>query len=268
MIEFPFCKINLGLHILRKREDGYHDIETCFYPVPWRDILEIIPSNINRFEATGLTIPGKPEDNIVVKAYNLLKKDFNLRPVQIHLHKIIPNGAGLGGGSSDGSHALKLLNMIFDLGLSTEKFNQYALTLGSDCPFFIQKGPMLASGRGEILKSISIDLKGLTLVIVKPPISVSTAEAYSNIQPNSNYQALITVLAQPLSSWKTLLRNDFEDSVFEKHPTISQIKNTLYQLGAAYASMSGSGSSVFALFEKNISLDNHFKGLIVWQTTL
>ena len=268
MIDFPFCKINLGLQVLRKRADGFHDIETCFYPVPWNDILEIVPANSNKFDITGLSIPGDLSNNIVLKAYNLLKKDFELEPCHIHLHKILPLGAGLGGGSSDGAHTLKLLGHIFELRLPGEKLKSYSARLGSDCPFFLDYSPQLAVGRGEILNPISINLSGLTLVIVKPPVSVSTTEAYSGIHPEDSGKSLASVLEEPLVIWKQILKNDFEKSIFAKYPIISEIKNKLYELGAIYASMSGSGSSVFGLFENYIEMEKHFDGSILWQKKL
>ena len=185
MVSFPPCKINLGLNVVSKRSDGYHDIETCFYPVPLTDALEIIKADRFSFTASGNTIPGDAANNLCIKAYELLRRDFNLAPVAIHLHKIIPTGAGLGGGSSDGAHALRLLNVIFDLKLSGEKLKDYALQLGSDCPFFIENKPMFGSGRGEVLRDISLDLSGRFIVLVKPNEHVSTAEAYAGVTPAS-----------------------------------------------------------------------------------
>jgi 4-diphosphocytidyl-2-C-methyl-D-erythritol kinase len=270
MISFPNCKINLGLRVINKREDGYHNIETCFFPVQWKDILEIIPAEKTSIHLTGIEIPGDVNSNIVLKAYELLKKDFSIDPVTIHLHKIIPHGAGLGGGSSDGAYALRLLNVIFGLNLSVEKMKDYALKLGSDCPFFIESIPMLASGRGEVLKPHSISLSGFTLVIVKPDIQVSTVQAYAGISPQSAINTLESILHKPITQWKELLRNDFEESVFKQHPSISSIKQKLYQLGAVYASMSGSGSAVYGLFDANrMTIPNtEFKEMMVWSGQL
>ncbi|HTJ52823.1 MAG TPA: 4-(cytidine 5'-diphospho)-2-C-methyl-D-erythritol kinase [Cyclobacteriaceae bacterium] len=251
MVSFPPCKINLGLNIIRKRSDGYHDIETCFYPVPWTDILEIIVSDQVTFASTGLTIPGNTDDNLCLKAYYLIKKDFDIAPVKIHLHKIIPTGAGLGGGSSDAAFTLRMLNEIFKLNLSTTQLLSYASQLGSDCAFFIQDKPMLGEGRGEILSEIDVDLKGKFLVIVKPDVHVSTANAYAGVKPEVPSVRLKNVLEKRTHEWRRSLKNDFEESVFIRYPEIKEIKEKLYSEDALYASMSGSGSAVFGIFEKN-----------------
>ena len=264
MVVFPHCKINLGLHVISKREDGYHTIETCFYPVPWRDILEIIPAKEFSFTSSGAIIPGKEEDNLCIKAYHLLKTQFNLDPVKIHLHKVIPSGAGLGGGSSDAAFALRLLNSVFDLKLNGQQLRGYASQLGSDCSFFIEDKPMLGSGRGEQLVDLSLSLKGLYLVIVKPDIHVSTAEAYAGVKPQVAHQTLAKVLSQPVGEWKHLLFNDFEKSVFAKYPAIEIIKNELYNQGAIYASMSGSGSAVFGIFRLQTERSHQFNGMHYW----
>lgn len=268
MISFPPCKINLGLNVVLKRQDGYHEIETCFYPVSWTDILEIIPSNTLEFKQSGISIDGKAEDNLCVKAYQLLRADFDLPPVKIHLHKVIPMGAGLGGGSSDGAHTLRLLNTIFNLGITTALLKEYASRLGSDCAFFIEDKPMLGTGRGEILEDAKVDLKGKFIMIVKPNVHISTAEAYSSIRPTFNQNRIKDVAEMDISTWKSLLRNDFEKSVFEKHPLISDIKERLYQEGATYASMSGSGSAVYGIFEKPVELKNLFPNLKYWSGLL
>lgn len=254
MVCFPPCKINLGLQIINKRTDGYHDLETCFYPVPWTDILEIIKSDVFSFTTSGSAIPGKQEENLCVKAYELLKKDFSLIPVRIHLHKIIPTGAGLGGGSSDAAHTLRLLNAIFELQLSEEKLMSYAAQLGSDCSFFIQDKPMLGTGRGEILREMTDLLRGNYLVMIKPDIHVSTVEAYAGIHPKTPVHSVDFIMEQPLTKWKFLLKNDFEETVFEKFPAIKEIKDMLYSRGAVYASMSGTGSAVFGIFDQEIDL--------------
>jgi 4-diphosphocytidyl-2-C-methyl-D-erythritol kinase len=265
MIAFPPCKINLGLHIISKRPDGFHDLETCFYPIPWTDILEIIPSKELVFTSSGNPIPGKAEDNLCLKAYHLLKTDFDIAPVKIHLHKIIPIGAGLGGGSSDAAYTLRLLNDIFNLSLSVDQLKDYASKLGSDCSFFVQDKPMIGHGKGEILTEIDISLKGFYLVFVKPLIHISTQEAYSGITPKQPLIKINDILKQPVTNWKGILKNDFEESVFKKHPTIAEVKAKLYSSGAIYSSMSGSGSSVFALFEKPVQLRNEFVGMEYWE---
>ena len=268
MLAFPPCKINLGLRVVDKRNDGYHNIDTCFYPVLWNDILEIIPAPETSITFSGIDIPGKATSNIVLKAYNLLKVAYGIGPVKIHLHKIIPHSAGLGGGSSDGAYALKILDEIFQLRLSDERLRAFALKLGSDCPFFIDPRPMLAWGRGEILRSLSLKLSGYTLVIVKPSLSVSTEEAYEGIKPLKPVRALEFILAESISKWPDALVNDFEEPVFKKYPLIKDIKTKLYNAGAVYACMSGSGSAVFGLFEKSIPVTGLFSDCTVWQGQL
>jgi 4-diphosphocytidyl-2-C-methyl-D-erythritol kinase len=250
MVSFPPCKINLGLNILRKRSDGFHEIETCFFPVPFTDILEIIKSKTFSFSSSGISIPGGAENNLCVRAYELLNRDYLLPPVKIHLHKAIPAGAGLGGGSSDAAHMLRLLNGLFNLGITNEILYKYAASLGSDCAFFISDEPMTARGRGEILAPVSLGLSGKALVLMNPGVHVSTAEAYAGVTPAVPVVSVAEVLHLPISSWKELLRNDFEPSVFSKFPQIGELKTFLYSQGAQYASMSGSGSSVFGIFER------------------
>lgn len=254
MISFPPCKINLGLKVIAKRPDGYHSIETCFYPVPWTDVLEIIPSEgQTTFTSSGISIPGSAHENLCLKAYHLLREKFELPPVKIHLHKVVPIGAGLGGGSSDAAHTLQLLNSVFNLQLSTDQLSAYALQLGSDCPFFIHNQPMLGSGRGEELSLVQKVLSGKFIVIVKPDLHISTAEAYSNVKPRIPEKAIRDIIEKsPMHTWREELKNDFEDSIFQKYPTLNEIKKTFYQHGALYASMSGSGSAVFGIFEKEI----------------
>jgi 4-diphosphocytidyl-2-C-methyl-D-erythritol kinase len=265
MVAFPPCKINLGLNILRKRQDGYHDISTCFYPVPWTDVLEIIISDQLTFTSTGNIIPGEREDNLCLKAYRLLKDDFDISSVAIHLHKIIPTGAGLGGGSADAAYTLRLLNTIFNLRLSIDRLSHYASQLGSDCSFFVQDKPMLGSERGEVLSAINVDLKGKFLVIVKPAVHISTADAYAGVKPEVPKSNLQDILEnKTLSQWKVLLKNDFEESVFQKHPAIKKIKEDLYSLGAIYASMSGSGSSVFGIFDGTVEVKGKLGNYSTW----
>ena len=254
MIVFPNCKINLGLHILRKRADEYHDLETVFYPVRFTDILELIPDRSTTdqpvtYSQSGLEIQGNPLDNLCVRAYQLLKKDYPaLPPVKMHLHKVIPTGAGLGGGSADAAFTLQLLNDYFKLELSTDQLLHYALSLGSDCSFFIQNKPAYATGRGELLEPVSVDLTGYTLVIVNPGIHVPTAKAFAGIRPALPEKSLKEIIAQPVSSWADDLVNDFEKPIFYQYPEIAAIKDELYRAGAVYASMSGSGSTVYGLF--------------------
>lgn len=276
MLSFPNCKINLGLNILRKRSDGYHDLETIFYPIAIRDALEILsvpplddirtvseryqngeslssppplPDKI-AFSVTGLPVSGEVQDNLCLKAYHLLKKDFpELPPVRIHLHKAIPMGAGLGGGSSNGAFTLQLLNKKFNLGISKDKLAVYALQLGSDCPFFLHNQPCYATGRGEMLEDIALDLSHYSFLVVNPGIHINTGWAFSNIIPRDAKQSrLKEAIQQPISSWKTELTNDFEKPVFDLYPEIKSIRDTLYKEGALYAAMSGSGSTVFGIF--------------------
>lgn len=259
MIVFPNCKINLGLNIIRKRADGFHDLETVFHPIIIRDVLEIIQaSDIQhaassiQFSATGLEIDGgSTSNNLCVKAYNLLKQDFpQLPPVQMHLHKTIPMGAGLGGGSADGAFALKLLNNKFNLGLSQQQLINYALQLGSDCPFFLLNKPCFATSRGEMMGEIELDLSAYQFVIVNPGIHINTGWAFSQIVPSTPQKSIAEIIQQPMATWKDELVNDFEQAVSSTHPAISSIKEQLYAAGAAYASMSGSGSTVFGIFNK------------------
>lgn len=261
MVAFPHCKINLGLHVISKRDDGYHNIETCFYPVPWTDILEIIPAKEFAFTCSGSVIPGKEEENLCIKAYRLLQSHYNLDPVKIHLHKVLPTGAGLGGGSSDAAFTFRLLNTIFDLKLTNNQLRDFASQIGSDCPFFIEDKPMLGSGRGELLSEITLTLKGYYLVLIKPDIHVSTADAYAGVIPQFPVHHLSMILNYPIKEWKDILLNDFEKSVFQKYPAIESIKKDLYDQGALYASMSGSGSSVFGIFQSRIELSHQWKGM-------
>jgi len=269
MVSFPHSKINLGLHVVSKREDGFHNIETCFYPIPWCDVLEIIPSDTISFTNTGLSIPGQPEENLCLKAYYLLRDDFDLPSINMHLHKIVPMGAGLGGGSSDGVNVLIMLNDIFELKLSSDQLAGYSIRLGSDCTFFMHKGPMLGTGRGEILSPVSISLKGKFIVVVKPDVHVSTQEAYQGIKPSMPELPLSTILTNhSMSDWQHLLYNDFERVVFNRYPLVGKIKEQLYIEGAMYSSMSGSGSSVFGIFENPIDLQNNFREYIYWSGSL
>lgn len=265
MIVFPNCKINLGLHILRKRPDGFHDLETVFYPVPWQDALEIVqhpsPASETEFTASGLTVDAPPGEISCVKAYGLLKKDFpDLPSVRMHLHKTIPSGAGLGGGSSDAAFALSLLNKKFGLGLNEASLMGYALQLGSDCPFFIRNQPCHATGRGENLEPVHLDLSGYKMILVHPKLHVATGKAFSGVHPLSGRTSIKEIIQKPVTQWKDLLINDFEDSIFTEYPLIRQIKEELYRQGAIYASMSGSGSTVFGLFSKETPTPAGFPG--------
>lgn len=263
MIVFPNCKINLGLHILRKRADGFHDLETVFYPISLQDALEVIQNSSSspdiQFNASGLKIESSTEENICFKAYRLLKKDFpELPSVKMHLHKVIPSGAGLGGGSSDGAFTLTLLNKKFNLGLTEEQLIRYALQLGSDCPFFIKNKSCYATGRGEKLEEIELNLSRYKIVLIYPGIHINTGKAFSKITPSEQRTSIKEIIKKPVKEWKEVLKNDFEETVFAEYPEIKMIKEKIYQQGAVYASMSGSGSTVYGLIEKNAQLQFDF----------
>lgn len=259
MIAFPNAKINIGLHVTGKRPDGYHNIESCFYPAPWSDVLEIVASDSFKFAVTGLPIPGDASENLCIRAYNMLKSEFGIGPVRMHLHKIIPTGAGLGGGSSDGAFALKIINELFDLKLSVPELEAKALELGSDCPFFIKNKPVFVSGRGEKFLPLRNFLEGKYICLVNPGIPIPTGEAYRGINAYSKENSLRPVIEnEPAEAWKEKIRNDFETFVFKKHPEIARIKETLYAKGAIYSAMTGSGSTVYGLFDFYPELHSKF----------
>ena len=265
MVVFPNCKINLGLQILAKRNDGFHNIETVFYPIQLKDALEIIPSDSTEqviFSSSGYPINGNTKDNLCLRAYYLLKKDFPHLPfVKIHLHKNIPMGAGLGGGSADAAFTFQLLNNLFCLNIPVNRLLDYSLQLGSDCPFFIMNTPCLGLGRGELLEEIKLDLSAYKIVIVNPGIHINTGEAFANLNLETNdpnHISLHNIIQQPIETWQHNLKNDFEIPVFKKHPVIKNIKEALYKQSAIYAAMSGTGSTVFGLFKKEESPDLNF----------
>lgn len=269
MIRFPIAKINLGLNVVARRPDGYHDLETVFYPVPIKDALEVqvmdelFPSAYDcDLKVTNLNIEGDEQKNLVVRAYNLLKRDFpQMGRVHAHLYKAIPTQAGMGGGSSDCAAMILLLNDLFGLKLSEQQMIDYAAKLGADCAFFIIGKPAYAEGIGEKLVPIDLNLSGYHLGVVRPDIPVSTKEAFSLVKPMRPTENCREVVAQPVGTWRERLTNDFEQSVFALHPEIGQIKEQLYALGADYAAMSGSGSALFGLFQKEIALEETFKGM-------
>jgi 4-diphosphocytidyl-2-C-methyl-D-erythritol kinase len=270
MLVFPNSKINLGLYVTEKRSDGFHNLETIFYPIPLNDIVEVIKRKDNLtekvlFTNTGITVDCSADKNLCIKAYNLLDNDFALPPVEIILHKAVPMGAGLGGGSADAAFTLSLLNGMFGLGLDQEKLAGYASQLGSDCAFFIYNIPMLGTGRGEILEPVNISLKGYSLVLVKPDIHVGTAEAYRGVKLEKPELPLTEIISRPVYEWKTWLKNNFEENIFRNHPAIAAIKEKLYDSGALYACMSGSGSTVFGIFEKPAGLERQFQGCFYWE---
>ncbi len=250
MIVFPNAKINIGLNVVSKRCDGYHDIATVFYPVKLYDILEFAVAEKTELSATGITLGEHTDSNLVLKAYHILKHDFNLPEIKFHLHKNIPLCAGLGGGSSDAAYTLKALNSFFNLGITSEKLQDYAAILGADCPFFIDNQPAFATETGNRLTPLNIDLNQYETVILKPPVSVSTAEAYKNISPKKPDFCLKDLCHLPIEQWKNIVHNDFEPYVFSAFPIVGELKEMLYNMGALYASMSGSGSAVYGIFHR------------------
>ncbi len=248
MILFPPAKINLGLNILRKRTDGYHDIESCMVEIPFTDILEVTKADSFEFLQTGITISGIGGTNLCEKAYQLLRREYEIGPVYIHLRKQIPVGAGLGGGSADATYTLLALNQLFHLQLSLQKLKELSSELGSDCPFFIEGLLQIAQGRGEELSTIELDLSKFYLVLLNPGIHVGTKEAYDGVSINDAAVSVHETLQKPIQQWCDLLKNDFETSVFQLYPEIQKLKESLYESGASYAAMSGSGSSVFGIF--------------------
>lgn len=268
---FPNAKINLGLNIVNKRSDGYHDIETIFYPVHFMTdelVIEKVDSSAGSeavFYNSGLDVGGAPDDNLVVRAFRSIQKDFDLPEVSLSLLKRIPFGAGLGGGSADAAFTLKAVNTLFGLDLSDDDLEVYASRIGADCPFFIKNKPVFASGTGNVFTPVGLSLEGYYLVLVKPDIHVSTPAAYSMVKPAKPEVSLMECVKMPVSAWKNYIVNDFEKPVFEKYPEIGMIKDTLYDQGAVYASMSGSGSSVFGLFDSAPVVDNVFKRYAAFQ---
>jgi 4-diphosphocytidyl-2-C-methyl-D-erythritol kinase len=254
MIAFPNAKINLGLNIVRKRADGYHDLETIFYPVRINDVLEVIEATELSFTSSGLEIPGDLQSNICLKAYDLLSRHLTLPPVHIHLHKNIPIGAGLGGGSADASFFIKLMNEKFSLGLSREGMEGYASQLGADCAFFIRNEAVFAFEKGDRFEDVQLDLSRYFIVLVMPDIHVETSAAFKGIVPRQPAQSLKDLIKGDVSQWQKTLVNDFEPGIINQHPVIGFIKESLYRSGAIYASMSGSGAAVFGIFESRLKL--------------
>ncbi len=268
MLTFPNAKINLGLRITDKRPDGFHTLQSCFYPVGWTDALEVIPATAFSFSSSGLPIPGDVSANLCVRAYTLLRTDYALPPVQMHLHKLVPIGAGLGGGSADAAFALKLLNERFSLGLSVAQLEAYARQLGSDCAFFVQNRPMYCTEKGDVFAEIAVDLSGYYVQLVYPNLAISTAEAYAGIHPRRPATPLRDQLLAPIETWRGTIHNDFEDSLFRVYPLLSEIKQELYASGAVYASMSGSGSTVYGIFNTPPNRSNQFARYRVWKGKL
>ena len=264
MILFPSAKINLGLNVLFKREDGFHEIDSCMLSIPLLDVLEILPSEHFEFKQTGLKIDSTDANNLIVRAYELFKSKFNLPPVYMHLQKHIPMGAGLGGGSADASYTLIGLNQLFDLKLTEKELMDFAGHLGSDCPFFILDKPQIASGRGEILNEFTLNLNGYFLKVINPGLHIGTKEAYEGVQFSEQNKSVKDILNQPMETWKNDLKNDFETSAFQKYPQLAEIKKQLYNEGSIYASMTGSGSTLYGIFKvkPELTFSNDFEKII------
>jgi len=254
MIVFPNAKINIGLNILNRRSDGYHNLETIFFPVKVKDALEVIESDELSFESSGIEIPGHANENLCLKAFHLINDDYDIPPVAIHLHKGIPIGAGLGGGSADAAFFIKLINEKFGLDLSVAQMENYARALGADCAFFIRNQPVFAFAKGDEFADVDLDLSGYYIVLVMPPVHVSTGEAYRGVKPHQPEISLKELSSKPIDQWRGFIKNDFEESIFKNHPSIRGVKSALYEAGALYASMSGSGASVYGIFNKEVSL--------------
>lgn len=253
MITHPNCKINIGLHVTSRRPDGYHELETVFYPIMLCDTLSIDLADDFRFSQDGIVVDCPDEENICVKAYRMMRLEYpQIGDVHIHLDKKIPFGAGLGGGSSDAAHVITMVNEVFNLGLDTDTMCRLAKRIGADCPFFIQNRPCYASGIGDQLKPIVCQspIRNYKIVLLKPPVSVSTADAYRGVKPHPSTIDLREALKEPIESWRDLIVNDFEATVFPKYPIIGDLKGQLYDKGAVYASMSGSGSALYGFFKE------------------
>ncbi|MDC1106899.1 4-(cytidine 5'-diphospho)-2-C-methyl-D-erythritol kinase [Prolixibacteraceae bacterium] len=269
MLYFPNAKINIGLNVVSKRDDGFHNLSTLFYPLQLCDGLEIVENGLDhtRFTQSGLIIEGNLTDNLVYRAYQLINERYDIPHIDIHLHKKVPFGAGLGGGSADASFMLKALNEMFELSICTQELIDLSLTLGSDCPFFILNRPSLAKGKGEVLALSELSLSGYRLVLINPNIMVSTPEAFRYVTPHDPEISLNDAIKLPVKEWKQKVKNDFEKSVFSQYPAIQELKEMLYAEGAEYVSMSGSGSSVFGLFRIDVdwNRDAFDPSYFVWE---
>lgn len=271
MIVFPNAKINLGLNVVERRDDGYHNIESLFYPISLNDSLELLFDTSKddcTFTSTGLTLDCDEDENLVVKAYALLKERYNIGGVKIHLHKTIPSGAGLGGGSSDATFTLKVLNEMFELGINTEELKKLAVQLGADCPFFIDNTPSFISGIGDVIEPANIDLSGYYIAVVKPDLHVPTAAAYKNVTPMMPGLTIGEIMRKDISYWPEFLTNDFEKSVFDEYPEIEEIKRKLNSKGALYVAMSGSGSAVYSIHKREPNISDFPKSHFTWKGIL
>jgi 4-diphosphocytidyl-2-C-methyl-D-erythritol kinase len=264
MLSFPNAKINIGLQITEKRTDGFHNLESIFYPIQWNDALEVLESDELIFKSSGLEIPGDSANNLCLKAFRLLQNDFKIDNVSIHLHKNIPMGAGMGGGSADGAFMLILLNELYNLNLSNNELENYARKLGSDCAFFIENKPKFCFNKGDEFEAIEINLKDKYCMAINPSIHISTAEAYAGVVPTKSVFDLRTIQNLPFSDWKKYILNDFEKEILKNYPTLQELKNKMYELGAFYASMTGSGSTVYGIFDKKPVIDNNYAKNSVW----
>jgi 4-diphosphocytidyl-2-C-methyl-D-erythritol kinase len=269
MIVFPNAKINIGLNVVSVRPDGFRNLESCFYPVQWTDALEMVAADQLAFQLSGIPVPGQPDTNLCLKAFQLLQADHAIPPVSMHLHKNIPIGAGLGGGSADAAFALRLLNELFRLNLEAEALADYARRLGSDCAFFIRNKPVFATERGDVFQPLGLDLSGYRCLLVYPDLHITTAEAYGLVVPQTPATPLKQLLLQGIGTWKERVHNDFETALFPRYPVLAQIKEQLYEQGALYAAMSGSGSTIFGLFAPHTTTYPDFPAHYrVWQGTL
>lgn len=273
MIVFPIAKINLGLYVTGKRSDGYHDIESIFYPIGLSDILEVVARKEDHrgnltIRFSGIPVDGDPDDNLVVKAFNLIRKSVPILSVDVWLHKVIPTGAGLGGGSSDGSSMLVLLNRMFQLGFDQNNLSEMALELGSDCPFFIDPVPCLANGRGERLQPVKVNLDGLYLYLFHPGKGISTSLAYRNVLISKPDEPLDQMTGKPVNTWKENLSNAFEPYAVQQQPTIGEIVGVLNDSGALYSSLTGSGSAVYSLFDREIQVPEKISSFLIWKERL
>jgi len=265
MIVFPNTKINIGLNITEKRKDDFHNLETIFYPIELSDVLEFVETNgKTEFQSSGIKIDVQENDNLVLKAYKLLQEDYEIPNLKIHLHKNVPLGAGLGGGSSDASYMLIALNNYFNLNIIEAELISYAQKLGSDCPFFIKNKTTFAEGTGNIFSDINLDLSQYYILLIKPNIHIRTKDAFSNIIPSKPKQSLKELIKLPITEWKSNIYNNFESSVFKLYPDLKKIKDTLYNMSAIYAQMSGSGATVFGIFEKEPIVSSQFKDYFVY----
>jgi len=269
MISFPKAKINIGLRVVEKRTDGFHNIETIFYPVALSDALEFVvqqgKAKEDELVITGMDINTRPDKNLVTRAVKRLRLKYQVPPLKIHLHKAIPAGAGLGGGSSDASYMIRSINKCFRLDMTDDEMMEAALDMGSDCPFFLNPIPSSGSGRGEILKPVDAVLEGYYIVLLNPGFIISTKEAYHNCIPAKRSKRLEELFKEPVKTWKKTIVNDFEDFVFKVYPVVGELKRSLYRSGAVYSSMTGSGSTVYGLYSDKPSIKGKLRDYLIYE---